>query len=77
MSVREESKELLIAAGKNLCKILEKKGCHLKTIRGSHHVYMKTGRKERISVPVHGNKDLKIGLLSAIIKIAQIEEDEL
>lgn len=64
-------------SGKYLCKILEKKGWELKTIRGSHYVYMKAGRKERISVPVHGNKDLKIGLLRAIMKIAQIEEDEL
>lgn len=45
--------------------------------RGSHHVYMKAGRKERISVPVHGNKDLKVGLLRAIMKIAEIEENEL
>lgn len=38
---------------------------------------MKAGRKERISVPVHGNKDLKVGLLRAIMKIAEIEENEL
>nr|CAJ71257.1 hypothetical protein kustc0512 [Candidatus Kuenenia stuttgartiensis] len=48
-----------------------------KTIRGSHHVYMKIGKKERISVPVHGNKDLKAGLLRAIMKIAEIAENEL
>ena len=64
-------------SGKHLCEILEKKGWQLKTIRGSHHVYMKTGKKERISVPVHGNKDLKVGLLRAIMKIAEIEENEL
>ena len=64
-------------SGKHLCTILEKKGWQLKTIRGSHHVYMKTGKKERISVPVHGNKDLKVGLLRAIMKIAEIEENEL
>lgn len=64
-------------SGKHVCKILEKKCWQLKTIRGSHHVYMKTGRKERISVPVHGNKDLKVGLLRAIMKIAEIEENEL
>jgi len=38
---------------------------------------MKSGRRERISVPVHGNKDLKIGLLKAVMKIAEINEDEL
>ena len=64
-------------SGQHVGKILEKKGWQLKTIRGSHHVYMKTGRKERISVPVHGNKDLKIGLLRAIMEIAEIEENEL
>lgn len=49
----------------------------MKVIRGSHHIYMKEGRKERISVPVHGNKDLKIGLLKALMKVAEIEESEL
>lgn len=66
-----------IISGKDLCKILEQKGWQLKTIKGSHHVYMKPGRKERISVPVHGNKDLKVGLLKAIVKIADIKEEEL
>lgn len=63
-------------SGKNLCAILEKKGWQLKNIKGSHHVYMKAGRKERISIPVHGNKDLKVGLLKAVMKIAEISEDE-
>jgi len=43
----------------------------------SHHVYMKAGRNERISVPVHGNKDLKMGLLRSIMKLADIHESEL
>ncbi len=64
-------------SGKDFCKILEKKGWLLKTIKGSHHVYMKSGKKVRISVPVHGNKDLKRGLLSFLIKIAEIKEIEL
>jgi len=64
-------------SGKALCRILEKKSWQLKAIHGSHHVYMKTGRKERVSVPVHGNRDLKIGLLKAIMKLAEIEEREL
>ncbi|MBI4746261.1 MAG: type II toxin-antitoxin system HicA family toxin [Deltaproteobacteria bacterium] len=64
-------------SGKQLCRILERKGWELKTIKGSHHVYMMDGRTERISVPVHGNKDLKIGMLKAIMKLAEIEESEL
>jgi predicted RNA binding protein YcfA (HicA-like mRNA interferase family) len=64
-------------SGKDLCKVLEKKGWQLKKIHGSHHVYMTAGGKERISIPVHGNKDLKIGMLRSIMKIAGINEDKL
>jgi predicted RNA binding protein YcfA (HicA-like mRNA interferase family) len=64
-------------SGRELCKLLETEGWQLKAVHGSHHVYMKSGRKERISVPVHGNKDLKLGMLKAIIKIAEIDESKL
>ena len=64
-------------SGKELCRILEEKGWQLKKIHGSHHVYMKPGRKERISVPVHGNRDLKLGMLKAIMKIAEIDSNKL
>ncbi len=63
-------------SGKDFCKIREKR-LVIKTIKGSHHVYMKSGKKVRISVPVHGNKDLKKGLLNFLIKIAEIKENEL
>ena len=45
----------------------------MKTIRGSHHVYMKPERRERIIVPVHSNKDLKLGLLKAA-EVMELEE---
>ena len=64
-------------SGKDFCKLLEEKDWVLKKIQGSHHIYTKAGRIERISVPVHGNKDLKIGLLRAMMKIADIKESEL
>lgn len=64
-------------SGQRLGKILESKGWTLKSIKGSHHVYVKAGRKERISVPVHGRADLKKGLLIALMKIAGIDETEL
>jgi predicted RNA binding protein YcfA (HicA-like mRNA interferase family) len=57
--------------------ILERKGWELKRISGSHHVYTKTGRIERISLPVHGNRPLKVGLLKYLMKLADIQEGEL
>jgi predicted RNA binding protein YcfA (HicA-like mRNA interferase family) len=64
-------------SGQRLSKILVSKGWVLKTVKGSHRVFMKEGHRERISVPVHGNTDLKRGLLISIMKIADVSENEL
>ncbi len=64
-------------SGKDFAKQLEKHGWELERVKGSHHVYMKAGNPARISVPVHGNKDLKIGLLKHFMKVTGISEDEL
>ena len=64
-------------SGKRMCRILEAKGWTLARPTGSHHIYMTQGRNVRISVPVHGNQDLKLGLQKAIMKLAGINDDEL
>ena len=64
-------------SGKEFAKLLEKKGWELKRIKGGHHVYMRIGNPARISVPIHKNTPLKIGLLKHLMKIADIEEKEL
>jgi len=64
-------------SGKDFAKILKKNGWKLARIQGSHHIYMKNGRKERISLPIHGNRDLKLGLLRHFMKIANIKESDL
>ena len=64
-------------SGKEISKILEKKGWELKRINGSHHIYAKEGFIERISVPIHGNKSLKTGLQKFIMTTAGISENEL
>jgi len=64
-------------SGKEFARLLERKGWQLRRIRGSHHVYTKEGDPGRISVPIHGNRPLKVGLLRHLMNIAGIEEDEL
>jgi predicted RNA binding protein YcfA (HicA-like mRNA interferase family) len=59
--------------GKELAKLLEQNGWELARINGSHHIYIKQDRIERISIPIHGNEGLKIGLLTHLLKIADIE----
>jgi len=52
--------------GKELVKLLKAVGWELARIEGSHHIMVK-GTKT-ISVPVHGNKDLKKGTLESLKK---------
>ena len=63
--------------GKHFCRILEARGWLLKRIKGSHHIYTKAGFAARISVPVHGDGDLKRGLQKHLMKVARIEESDL
>lgn len=64
-------------SGKRLCRLLEIRGWQLKRINGSHHIYVKSECILRISVPVHGDSALKIGLQKQIMKMADIDESEL
>ena len=43
--------------------IVERRGWTLLRINGSHHIYGKSGSVVRLSIPIHGNKPLKLGLL--------------
>jgi len=63
-------------SGKQLAKLLELHGWVLSRINGSHHIYTKEGEETRISIPIHANRDLKIGLLKHILKITCIDENE-
>jgi len=64
-------------SGKAFVRILQKHGWVLDRIRGSHHVFTKEGSPERIVIPVHGNRPLKIGLLKSQMKIAGLKEADL
>jgi predicted RNA binding protein YcfA (HicA-like mRNA interferase family) len=59
-------------SGKELAKLLEANGWDLLRIQGSHHIYGRVGDPARISVPIHRNQDLKIGLLRNLLKTAEL-----
>lgn len=64
-------------SGKKPCKIVEKKSWILRKVTGSHHIYVKPGVDKILSIPVHKNKDLKTGTLKALMKIAELTEEDL
>jgi predicted RNA binding protein YcfA (HicA-like mRNA interferase family) len=49
-------------SGRELARLLEAKGWELRRINGSHHIYTRAGHPARVSIPIHGNRPLKVGL---------------
>jgi len=57
--------------GKDLSSVLKEHGWTLDRVKGSHHIFIKPGKRS-IPVPVHGSKDLPKGLIKAILKQAEL-----
>ena len=64
-------------SGKELARILERKGWLLLRVQGSHHIYGRPGSTVRLSVPIHRNQALKVGLLHNLMKKAGLREEDL
>jgi len=64
-------------SGKALAALLERRGWKLLRIHGSHHIYGKERSVVRLSVPIHGNQPLKVGLLKHLLKLAGLSDSDL
>jgi predicted RNA binding protein YcfA (HicA-like mRNA interferase family) len=64
-------------AGRDFARLVERCGWRLLRISGSHHIYGKPGTVVRLSIPIHGNRPLKTGLLGHLAKLAEISAEEL
>jgi predicted RNA binding protein YcfA (HicA-like mRNA interferase family) len=54
-----------------MCKVLERRGWRLARTKSSHHIYKKKpGVAAIITVPVHGNKDLRKTRISGFRRLA-------
>ncbi len=63
-------------SGREFARLIERRGWQLLRVNGSHHIYGKAGSVIRLSIPIHGNRPLKTGLLRHLAKLAGISEDE-
>jgi predicted RNA binding protein YcfA (HicA-like mRNA interferase family) len=64
-------------SGREFARIIERRGWTLLRVSGSHPIYGKSGSVVRLSVPIHGSKPLKTGLLRHLAKLADISDDDL
>jgi predicted RNA binding protein YcfA (HicA-like mRNA interferase family) len=62
-------------SGREFARILERHGWTLLRVHGSHHIYGRENTKVRLSIPIHGNRPLKVGLQRHLLKIAALGED--
>ncbi|HLC98370.1 MAG TPA: type II toxin-antitoxin system HicA family toxin [Candidatus Nanoarchaeia archaeon] len=65
-------------SGKEIIALLEKQGFVVKRQKGSHMtLYKKTSEKGLyVTVPLHGNKEIKRGTLLSIIRQAGMTKEE-
>lgn len=71
------SEQLPTISGKQLIRVLERKGWYVRRIRGSHHVLRHPEIPEALPVPVHRNQPIKRGTLHSILKTAGLSREEL
>ena len=58
-----------------MCRALEERGWRLDRVRGGHYIHPDGGR--RVTVPVHGNTDLKPGTQGTIMRDAGLTDADL
>lgn len=62
---------------RKLIKVLKKSGYVHDRTEGSHYIFFREIDKRTVSVPVHKGRDLGRGLLSSILRDADISSEEL
>lgn len=62
-------------SGRDFARLVERRGWSLLRVAGSHHIYGKQGSVVRLSIPIHGNRPLKTGLLRHLAKLAEVEDE--
>jgi predicted RNA binding protein YcfA (HicA-like mRNA interferase family) len=67
--------KLPLLSSKELCRFLEKEGFRLIRQKGSHKFYRHPDGRTTV-VPAHSGKDIKRGLLSAILDEIKISREE-
>lgn len=63
--------------GKQFARILQRHGWALDRTKGSHYIYKKPGEFATVTVPIHGNQDLRTGTLASLLKATGLTENDL
>lgn len=75
--VERADRRLPRATGREIVAALQRGGFRLSHVRGSHHYLRREGAPGLVVVPVHGARDLPLGVLRSILRQAEMNADEL
>jgi predicted RNA binding protein YcfA (HicA-like mRNA interferase family) len=67
--------KLGVFSGRQICAILEGQGFTLVRQRGSHMIMQKRTREGTVTVPVPFHNTVRIGTLSSIIRMSNVDRD--
>ena len=67
---------LPVINGREAIRALERAGFVLDHIQGSHHILFQRQSERWVSVPLHGGRDLRTGMLRRIIRDAGLTVEE-
>jgi len=65
------------ASGRALVRALQRAGFEITHVRGSHYYLRRPGAGPIVPVPVHGNRDLPVGTLRSVLRLAGLTAEEL
>jgi len=65
------------ASGKEVVAALQRAGFQISHIRGSHYYLRRPGTGPLVPVPVHSGRDLPLGTLRSILRLAGLTAEEL
>ena len=64
-------------SGKKLCKTLERHGWTHTRTESSHRMFNHPDSRLTLAIPVHGNQDVPIGTLKALMRDAGLKDRDL
>ena len=65
------------ASGREVVAALQRAGFEVTHVRGSHFYLRKPGAGPVVPVPVHGSRDLPLGTLRSILRLAGLTAEKL
>lgn len=63
-------------SGKEAMRVFERHGFSLVRTTGSHYILKKPGHRYLLTVPIHGNKSLSVGIMDHLIETAGLTVEQ-